>query len=92
MTNYKEILRLSSLGIKNTQIASSCGCSRTTVVSVLQKAKECRLNWQLAADLSNKELTKQFSPAENSKPAYKMPDYEYVHREMAKSGVTLTLL
>ena len=23
---------------------------------------------------------------------YKMPDYEYIHREMQKSGVTLNLL
>ena len=51
MTNYKEILRLTSLGINNSQIASSCGCSRTTVISVLQRAKECGINWQLATDM-----------------------------------------
>lgn len=92
MTNYKEILRLTSLGINNSQIASSCGCSRTTVISVLQRAKECGINWQLATDMSDKELSHRLFPAENIKPAYKMPDYEYVHREMAKSGVTLSLL
>jgi transposase len=59
---------------------------------VLQKAKECSINWQLAADMSNNKLSKQLFPTENSKPTYKMPNYEYIHREMAKSGVTLTLL
>lgn len=31
-------------------------------------------------------------PQPSSKPVYRMPDYEYVHREMQKSGVTLNLL
>mgnify|MGYP001097377086 CR=1 FL=1 len=92
MTKYKEILRLNSLGINNTQIASSCECSRTTVVNVLQKAKESSISWRNASDMSEKELSKLLFDAEAGKTAYKMPDYEYVHREMAKSGVTLTLL
>lgn len=92
MTSYKEILRLHSLGINNTRIASGCGCSRTTVISVLKRAKEQGLSWQMASDLSDKELARLLFPAESVKPAYKMPDCEYLHREMAKSGVTLTLL
>ena len=36
MTNYKEILRLHSLGINNTRIAESCGCARSTVIAALQ--------------------------------------------------------
>ena len=30
MTNYKEILRLQSLGINNMQIAKACGCACET--------------------------------------------------------------
>ena len=92
MTSYKEILRLQSLGMNNTQIASGCGCSRTTVINVLQKAKEQGMNWQSVSDMSDRELSRLLFPAENIKPTYKMPDCEYLHREMAKSGVTLTLL
>lgn len=40
MTNYREILRLNSLGLNNSQIAEACGCSRTTVVQTLQLAKD----------------------------------------------------
>ena len=29
MTNYREILRLNSLGLNQTQIAEACRCSRT---------------------------------------------------------------
>ncbi|MFA7468602.1 MAG: helix-turn-helix domain-containing protein [Desulfotomaculaceae bacterium] len=41
MTNYKEILRLNSLGISKKDIAASCRCSRNTVTSVLQRAAGC---------------------------------------------------
>ena len=92
MTNYREILRLESLGINNTQIAESCYCSRTTVINTLQKAQEKGITWQSAREMADKEICKLLFPGEKAKSVYKMPDYEYVHREMAKSGVTLTLL
>lgn len=92
MKNYKEILRLKSLGIKNTQIASSCNCSRTTVINTLKRAEECNLDWETVRDSSNEELAKKLMPAYKPSVSYQMPDYEYIHREMAKSGVTLSLL
>ena len=45
MTNYKEILRLHSLGINNTRIAESCGCARSTVIAALQRARGHGLSW-----------------------------------------------
>ncbi len=92
MTNYKEILRLNNLGIKNTQIATALDCSRTTVIAVLQKAGELGITWQKYSNANNTEITKLLFPEGNGKPIFKMPDYEYVHREMAKSGMTLQLL
>ena len=35
MTNYREILRLHSLGLNKTEIASSCQCARDTVAATL---------------------------------------------------------
>ncbi|MDR0882365.1 MAG: IS21 family transposase [Candidatus Adiutrix sp.] len=92
MTSYKEILRLSSLGISNRKIAVACGCSRTTVQNILSKSRELGLSWPTVTDLSDKDLWRQLFPKEAAKPGYKLPDFEYVHREMAKSGVTLSLL
>lgn len=92
MTNYREILRLDSLGINKVNIAASCSCSRNTVANVLQKAKENNLNYPLPEELSDKQLSEILFPPSELKLTYKMPDYDYVHREMAKSGVTLTLL
>jgi transposase len=92
MTNYREILRLKSLGLNNSQIAGSMGISRQTTVTVLQRAAERELTYQSATEVSDQELAKILYPSPDSKLSYKMPDYEQVHREMAKSSVTLQLL
>ena len=47
MTNYKEILRLHSLGINNTRIAESCGCARSTVISTVQRRQQAQERSQL---------------------------------------------
>ena len=92
MTNYREILRLRSLGINHKQIAESMGVARQTVVTALQRATARGLDWQTAESLSDKEIADKLFPAGEGKPAYKMPDYDYVHREMAKPGMTQQLL
>ena len=92
MTNYREILRLSNLGLNKAQIAGACGCSRTTVIKVLNIAAAQGLSYPLPDGMSDKQLADTLFPANAAKPEYKMPDYEYVAHEMQKSGVTLNLL
>ena len=92
MTNYKEILRLHSLGINNTRIAESCGCARSTVIAALQRAAEQELSWNKIKNCSTEEVARKLYPSTALGQQYKMPDYEWVHREMQKSGVTLSLL
>jgi hypothetical protein len=88
MTDYREILRLRSLGLNNSQIATSAGISRPTVITTVQRAIAQGLDWQTAEPLSDKELATRLLGQGESKPTYKMPDYEYIHREMSKPGVT----
>ena len=52
MTNYREILRLHSLGLNNTEIAQSCPCSRTTVIQVLRLAKANNLTYPLPDEMT----------------------------------------
>jgi len=92
MTDYREILRLSSLGLNRSQIADSIGASRTTVIGVLQRASALSLDWQTAESLSDRELSEQLYPPSDGKPTYKMPDFDYIHKEMSKPGVTQQLL
>jgi transposase len=92
MTNYREILRLSSLGLNRTQIADSLGASRTTVIHALQRAGAQGLDWQSAEALSDRELVAKLFPNGDGATNYQQPDYAYVHREMAKPGMTQQLL
>ncbi len=92
MTNYREILRLYSLGISGRSIAASCACSRNTVAKVLKRAQELDVAWPLKEGISDIELHQLFFPEVNAPLARKRPDYDYIHKEMAKSGVTLSLL
>ena len=92
MTNYREILRLTDLGFNHSQVASGMGISRQTVVTALQRANLQGLDYQNTEKLSERELEERLFPPEAGKPGYKMPDYDWVHQEMAKPGVTLQLL
>ena len=92
MTNFKEILRLHSLGINNSQIAESCGISRPTVIRAVRVANEIGLTYDGAGSMSDRDLRELLMHGEKLMPKFQMPDYDYIHKEMAKSGVTLSLL
>ena len=92
MTNYREILRQSCLGLNRTQIADSLGVLRTTVINTLQRAAAQGLDWQSIEPMSVREIAAKLFPAGEGKPSYKMPDYDYIHKEMAKPGITQQLL
>jgi len=92
MTDYREILRLRSLGLNHSQIAESTWTTRPTVIKVLQSATALELDFAAVEALSDRELSQKLFPPAGSTANFKMPDYDYVHREMAKSGVTQQLL
>lgn len=92
MANHKEILRLISLGLSNTEIASACRCGRNTVTRTLQRAATAALPWDDAKNLTSETITKKLYPENPNCPVYRMPDYEQIRKEMQKSGVTLSLL
>ena len=93
MTNYREILRLSSLQYSQRTIESMAHCSRHTVRDVLQAAGERGVSWPLPDDITNAELEQLLFPNKHKASSqYAEPDYPYIHRELARSGVTLMLL
>jgi transposase len=93
MTNYREILRLRSLGLTNSRISEATLVSRTTVIRALTAATAVGLDYATVVELSDRELAKALFPRdENSKPTYATPDYEWVHQELAKPHVTQELL
>jgi transposase len=92
MVNYREILRLKSLGHNKQQIAASVRSSRGTVREVLELASMHNLRWPLEDATTDRALQALFYPERVNKADRKEPDYQYIHDELAKDGVTLTLL
>lgn len=92
MTNYKEILRLFSLGISGRGIASSLSCGRNTVKRILDIADVNNLSWPDFNDMTDEELNLLFYPKKETKSIQKPPDCDYIHKELTKPSVTLSLL
>lgn len=92
MTNYREILRLHSQGISQRSIATNCACSRNTVAKVLLRADEMNVSWPLKESITDGEIHRLFFTEDAISSSRKRPDCELMHKEMAKSGVTLSLL
>ena len=90
MVDYREIMRLHSLEFSNSAIAGSIGCSRNTAAEVIKLAEEHGLEWPLPDSLTN--LQQIFYPGKGIHKGRKLPDYEYIFNELAKPGVTMTLL
>ena len=61
MTKYREILRLSSLGLSQQNIADSCNVSKKTVNRVLRRAKELDISCHLMKAIPMLYLQKSFS-------------------------------
>lgn len=91
MVNYREILRLSYLSYSQRQIAASTSSARDTISEVLKLAQKHNLELPLPEDLSNQAIQDLFYP-ERKERLRRIPDYEYLHKELARPGVTLTLL
>lgn len=93
MVDYKEILKLSSKGYSLRQIAASVGHSYHAVKNVLNLAAKHKVEWPVDEDVTNAELEKLFYPdRKDAGKFYANINFEYIHRELSKKGVTLTLL
>ncbi|MCL2661145.1 MAG: IS21 family transposase [Acidobacteriaceae bacterium] len=92
MTEYLEILRLAGLGINHSKIAVGVGCSRQTVISVLKKAGQKSISYAEAKSMPEKELAAAINEGGFERARYRVPDFEHIHKELGKSGVTLSLL
>ena len=91
--NYREILRLSSKGLSQQDIATSVAASKKTVNRILRLAKEHNISWPLPKSQTNDELAKIFfSPAKETATSRPMPNLEHIHKELKRNGVNKKLL
>ena len=70
-----------------------CIVLTTRFVRCKQAAKDRDLAWPLPDDITNTELEQLLFPNKHKASSqYAEPNYPYIHRELARPGVTLTLL
>ena len=89
----KLILQLHHEGMSQNAIASTRHMSKTSVSDVLQKAKEMDIDYPQVSSRSDEDVYRLFYPDKfQSTIIYEPIDYDYVHDELKKTGVTLKLL
>ena len=93
MTNYRRILELHSQGYSQRCIEASVHSSHQTIKAALDRAQELNITWPLDDDVTNEALDELFYGSRSgSSTTYAAINYDYIHRELSKKGVTLTLL
>ncbi|WP_232970474.1 IS21 family transposase [Salisediminibacterium selenitireducens] len=93
MVKYREILRLYAQGVSQRGIVSSCSASRNTIRDVIKKAEEKNVSWPLEKEWTDSALQEVLFPEKHASSDFrKRPDYEYIHKELAKPSVNLALL
>ena len=94
MRKIREALRLSFEGLSTREMALSLAIGRTTLREYLGRARDAGLSWPLPDALSDADLEHVLFPrrsADSSQPI-PQPDWTYVHAELRRKGVTLSLL
>ena len=94
MRKIREALRLRASGMSTREMASSLSVGRTTLREYLSRANRAGLAWPLSAELSDVDLETHLFPLRkgDNLGAIPQPDWAYVHAELRRKGVTLSLL
>lgn len=103
MRKIREVLRLGlHLNMGNRQIGRSCSTSHVTAGAYLTRAKEAGLSYPQVEKMSDQELQAILKGSVlngsgqekdcSSGPSHPVPDWNWIHQEMKKKGVTLQLL
>ena len=86
----REILRLRlGKGLSERQVARCCQVSRSTVSEYQRLAEAAGLTWPIPEEMNLEETLLGGREPENKRPT---PDWQLIHRELKRKGVTLRLL
>lgn len=94
MRQIKEVLRqYYELHLNGAAISQSTGIPRSTIRDYLRRFKASNLIWPLPSDVDNDKLNELLFPVKKaSKKELLAPNWEAVHRELKRKGVTLQIL
>ena len=91
--SIREIIRLTGLGFSQRNIMASCGVAQKTVVKVQKRARELNISWPLDESMTDTELQRlMFSKESSVSQNKRIPDYDYIHKELLRNGVSKKLL
>ena len=92
MSRGKEILQRFFKGESQWSIAAVLQVSRNTVPKVIRACHEHRIDAASLDGMDLDALHQHLFPEKADLPCQVPPDYEFIHKELLKSGVTLKLL
>lgn len=94
MRKISEILRQRyELKLSYREIAQSLTISISTISDYLARAKMAEISWPLPEDMTEQELyDRLFLPVPRTAPHRPRPEWECIHKELRKKGMTLRLL
>jgi transposase len=96
MRKIKEVLRLQSLGLTQSQIARSCSIGQSTVSAYLNAAEAAGIQWPMAADWEEARLAAALLPKHPPTTAaarHPTPEFAGIHLELQKhKHLTLQLV
>ena len=89
----KLIMELREQGLSRRMIAKTRRMSMESVCEVFDIAAERNIGWGDVREMADDEVYRLFYPERHVREsAFEEPDWEYVHKEMARVGVNLRLL
>ena len=83
MVKFREIIRLHELGRNQTEIARSCGVSRSTVQDYTRRADAKRLSYAVLCELSDSEAQALLGKQTGAPVPAKEMDFSSVHKELS---------
>ncbi|NMD72873.1 IS21 family transposase [Bacillus sp. DNRA2] len=93
MIHYRRILELHDGGISLRGISSSTGNSRQKITEVINLAEKKGLVCPLEEDMTDKWIEEFLFPEKTLEASGRYPlNFDYIHEELAKPNVTLSLL
>jgi transposase len=77
-----EILRLTEQGYSQREIARSVKCSKSTVGEIQKRCRNCNLQYNTAAKMTNEEIKKLLYPNSLGQPQKDDPDWHSIHERL----------
>ncbi|WKY46156.1 helix-turn-helix domain-containing protein [Eubacteriaceae bacterium ES2] len=92
MSKEKQILQLRFKGFSQRRIADTLKVSRNTVCKVVKAWEAHPIEDPEFQTIDESKLHSHLFPEEEKIPVMVPPDYDYIHKELLRNGMTLKLL